>query len=159
MPADVRDYRELYRKTKLVEPAIRKDLRKRLRNCGRIGSDAAKRKIVQWPVHGGIASPTIRRNRRIVHRGLRATLAAQIRVTAGARDVTIVQGRRGLSGNSAADLPRDIDRGFWKHPVYGRKPDVPQVGFPYFKKEIASKRPEMVDEASKVLDTIADVLR
>ena len=158
MPADVRDYRELYRKTKLVEPAIRKDLRKRLRNCGKIGADAAKRKVVQWPVHGGISAKTIRRNRRIVHRGLRATLAAQIRVTAGSRDVTIVQGRRGLTGNSSADLPRDIDRGGWRHPVYGHKPDVFQYGFPYFKKEIASKRPEMVDEASKVLDAITDVL-
>ena len=154
MPADVHEYRELYRKSRLAGPEIAKDMRKRLRTCGKIGADASKRKIVQWPTHGGISAKAGGR----VHRGLRATLASQIRVSASGRDVTIRQGRRGLSGNSAADLPRDIDRGFWRHPVYGRKPDVGQYGFPYFKKEINSKRPEMVEEASKVLDTIAGLL-
>lgn len=158
MPVDVRDYRELYRKTRLVEPEIRKDLRKRLRTCGKIGGDAARRKIMEWPVHGGISGKVIRRNRRIVHRPLRATLASQIRVSATGDDVLIRQGRKGLTGNSAADLPRNIDRGGWKHPVYGHRPEVFQTGFPYFKKEIESKRPEMVDEASKVLDTIARLL-
>jgi hypothetical protein len=79
-------------------------------------------------------------------------------VSASGKNVVIRQGARGLTGNSAADLPRDIDRGFWKHPVYGHRPDVTQYGFPYFKKEINSKRPEMVDEVSKVLDTIARLL-
>jgi len=158
MPADVHEYRELYRKSRAAGPEIAKDMRKRLRTCGKIGADASKRKIVQWPVHGDISAKVIRRNRRIVHRGLRATIASQIRVSASGNNVLIRQGRRGLTGNSAADLPRDIDRGGWKHPVYGHKPEVFQSGFPYFKKEISSKYPEMADEMEKILDTMQRLL-
>ncbi len=160
MPAtvDVRDYKELYRKSKLAGPEIQKGLRKRLRTCGKIGADEAKSKIMQWPVHGGISGKAIRRNRRIVHRGLRATLASQVRVSATGNNVLIRQGRRGLTGNSAADLPRDIDRGGWKHPVYGHQPPVFQYGFPYFKKPISAKYPERVDEVSKVPDAAGQFL-
>lgn len=151
---DVRAYKELYRKTKLAGPEITKDMRSRLRVAGRIGSDAAKLKIRTWPVAGGISAKAGDR----VHRGLRARLASNIRVSAGSSNVIIRQGSRGITGSSGSDLPRDIDRGFWRHPVYGHKPDVTQTGIRYFKQEINSKRPEMVAEVSKVLDGIERLL-
>ena len=151
---DARDYKELYRKTRVAPAEIRKDMRARLRTAGRIGAAAAKVKIREWPVQGGISAKAGGR----LNRGLRARLASQISVSAGASNVTIRQGARGLRGNSAADLPRDIDRGAWKHPVYGHGPPVVQTGFPYFKREIASKRPEMVAEVSKVLDEVSRLL-
>lgn len=177
---DVRDFTALYRRTRLAGPQISKDLRKRLRVAGRIGADAAKLKIREWPVSGGISAKAGGR----ANRGLRARLASNIGVSVGARNVVIRQGARGLRGNSAADLPRDIDRGGWYHPVYGhllhqtvrerakvaglnragvrslpvRQGKVFQTGFPYFKKEISSKRPEMVAEVSKVLDGIERLL-
>ena len=185
MPAvvDVQDYKELFRKTRRISPEINKDLRKRVRVAGRIGSDAAKAKIREWPVHGGISAKAGGR----LHRGLRATLASRIRVVANGKTVVIRQGSGGITGQNAKDLPRDIDRGGWYHPVYGRrligvtsvKPAawrrtrasagtmdrrasahgmVFQLGFAYFKKPIAAKQPEMVDEVSKVLDTIAQLL-
>ena len=177
---DVRDYKILYRKTKLAGPEIRKDMRARLKVAGRIGAVTARAKIREWPVQGGISAKAGGR----AHRGLRARLASQITVSVGSRDVTIRQGRRGLTGNSAADLPRDIDRGGWYHPVYGhlihqslrerakvkalnkvgvrdlpvRQGKVLQTGWSYFKKPIAAKRPEMVAEVSKVLDDIGKLL-
>lgn len=176
---DVRDFRELSRKARLAGPEIRRELGKRLRVAGKIGADAARLKIRAWPVAGGISSKA----GGVAHRGLRATLASRIRVSATGRNVVIRQGAGGLTGQNAADLPRDIDRGGWYHPVFGRSPRagryvkaarpghgkrtiagdlrataqgrVFQEGWPYFKKEIASRRPQMVDEVSKVLGDIA----
>jgi hypothetical protein len=177
---DVRDYKELYRKTKVAPAAIRKDVRARLRTCGRIGANTAKVHIRAWPVQGGISAKAGGR----MHRGLRARLASQISVSVGGSNVTIRQGRRGLTGNSAADLTRDIDRGGWYHPVYGhlihqsvsaraavrvknkigirslpvRQGKVFQEGWPYFKQPINAKRPEMIAEMSKTLDEIERLL-
>lgn len=152
MPAtvDVRDFKDLYRRTRELRPELNRELKKRLRGAGKIGADAARMKIRAWPVAGGISSKAGGR----LHRGLRARLSSQIRVSAGGKNVVIRQGRRGLTGENAADLPRDIDHGGWYHPVYGHG-KVFQTGWPYFKKTISSKYPEMVDEVAKVLDDIA----
>lgn len=175
---DARDYTELYRKTRGIDREVHKELMKRLRQAGKIGADAAKAKIRGWPVAGGLGASAGGR----VHRGLRANLAFRIRVSATARNVTIRQGSGGLTGKNAGDLPRDIDRGGWYHPVFGRERRIGgymravrptrgrrtiaadlrataqgrvfQEGWPYFKKEIGAKYPEMVDEVAKVLDDI-----
>lgn len=147
---DVRDYRAMYAKTKTITPVIRKGFRKRLRGAAKIGQDAARAKIMTWPAAGGIAAKAGGR----LNRGLRATIAGQIRTSVTARDVRIRQFTAGLVGNSASDLPRDIDRGFWKHPTYGHRPTVGQRGIHYFKDEITSKRDDMLREVTKVLDDI-----
>jgi hypothetical protein len=149
---DVEDYRALFRKTRTVDRDINRELKKRMRAAGKIGADAARAKIREWPVSGGISSRAGGR----AHRGLRATLSSHIRVSATGRTVLIRQGRQGLTGRSSADLPRDIDRGGWRHPTFGHHASsVFQTGWPYFKMEIASKYQPMVDEVSKVLDDIA----
>jgi hypothetical protein len=177
---DVRDYKELSRKAREAGPEIRREMMKRLRVAGKIGADAARLKIRAWPVSGGISHKAGGR----AHRGLRSTLAARISVSASGRNVVIRQGAGGITGQNSQDLPRDIDRGGWYHPVYGRGPasylraarptrgkrTIPanlrataqgrvfQTGWPYFKSTIAAKRPEMLAEVSKVLDDITDRL-
>jgi hypothetical protein len=156
MPIEVNvyDYRALYAKCKTVEPVIRRGFRKGLRNAGKIGQGAAKAKVLAWPAAGGISAKAGGK----AHRGLRATVAANVRVSVTARDVRIRQYTAGLTGNSASDLPRDIDRGYWKHPTYGHRPTVLQRGTPYFKAEISSKRDEMLREVRVVLDDVRDHL-
>lgn len=151
---DVRDYRALWAKTKTIEPVIRKGFRRRLRSAAKVGQDAARAKIMSWPAAGGISAGAGGK----ANRGLRATIAAQVRTSVTARDVRIRQFTAGLVGNSAADLPRDIDRGYWKHPTYGHKPTVGQRGIHYFKDEITSKRDDMLREVSQVLGDISEHL-
>lgn len=181
---DVRDYRELYRKTRTVDRDISRELSKRLRKAGKIGADASRAKIREWPAAGGISAKAGGR----AHRGLRATISANIRVSAGRRNVLIRSGAQGITGKSAADVPRDIDRGGWYHPVFGHRGTsgatlirlawrqrsinagrgtrshqhraasrglVFQAGWPYFTKEIASKEGEMTAEVAQVLDDVA----
>lgn len=151
---DVRDYRALWVKTKTAEPVIRKGFRRQLRKAAKIGQDAARAKILAWPATGGISAHAGGK----LHRGLRATIAAGIGTSVTARDVRIRQAARGISGKSSADVPRDIDRGGWKHPTYGHRPHVFQRGTPYFKKEIESKRDEMLREVAGVLKDIGEHL-
>ncbi len=161
MPAyrvDVEDYKRLYRRTRDMEPKIRRDLRKHLREAGNIGRDAARLKIREWSGGGGAGKYTAaghgRHTRRGRSVGLRSTIAINIRTTVGPSDVTIRQFTVGLSGNSTADLPYDIDRGGWRHPTFGHRPRVFQRGIHYFHDEIESKRPQMEREMAKVLDEI-----
>ncbi len=172
---DVREFKELARKARTAGPEIDKDMREGLKAAGKIGARTAKLMIHSWPVSGGISSRAGGR----AHRGLRATLASQITVSVSSRNVTIRQGTRGLRGQNARDLPRDIDRGGWYHPVYGhlvhqsireraaharrrqsllaaipRNGKVFQTGFPYFKAPIHAVQPEMEAEVSKVLDKL-----
>src|SRR2546422_3352294 len=129
-----------------MQPKIRRAFRKRLRDAGSIGARAAKAKIREWPATGGRYSVAGHgRHFRARPAGLRSTLAANITVTAGRSNVAIRQRSRGLSGHNARDLPRDIDRGGWWHPVYGHHATkVFQTGWPYFKDEISGKRDEML---------------
>jgi hypothetical protein len=176
---DVRDYKELFRKTREVDRDLNRELKKRLRVAGKIGAVAARTKIREWPVQGGISAKAGGR----AHRGLRATIAANIRVSATGKTVQIRSGAQGITGKSSRDVPRDIDRGGWYHPVYGRRllstaprpksfqrnranastldrrasshGTVFQTGFPYFKTAIEGKRDEMTVEVAKVLDDVA----
>jgi hypothetical protein len=144
-----RDYKDLYRKTRVIGPEINKDMRDGLKAAGKIGARTAKLMIQSWPATGGMPSRAGGRK----HRGLRTKIASQITVSVGARNVVIRQGTRGLTGRNSRDLPRDIDHGGWFHPVYGHG-EVFQKGFPYFKAPIHAVQPLMEAEVSKVLDKI-----
>jgi len=155
---DVEDYKRLYRRTRDMEPKIRRDLRKHLREAGNIGRDAARRKIREWSGGGGAGKYSAaghgRHTRRGRSVGLRSTVAINIRVTVGPSDVTIRQFTVGLTGNSTKDLPYDIDCGGWYHPTFWHRPKVFQQGIHYYDDEIESKRPEMEREVAKVLAEI-----
>lgn len=151
---NVYEYRALFAKTKTIDPVIRKAFRRQLRKAAKIGQDAARAKILAWPAAGGISAHAGGK----AHRGLRATIAAGIGTSVTARDVRIRQSAKAIDGKSAADVPRDIDRGGWRHPTYGHRPHVFQRGTPYFTREIASKKDDMLREVSGVLKDIADHL-
>jgi hypothetical protein len=156
---DVADYERLYRTTRGMHPEVRSAFRKRLRRAAKIGADAARIKIRTMPATGGKYTATgagrhYRKSRAGVGVGLRSTLALNIRVTVSAREVAVRQFTKGLRGQNARDLPKDIDRGGWKHPTYNHKPVVFQRGYPYFDSTMKEKRPEMEREVGQVLDDI-----
>ena len=155
---DVADYERLYRSTRNMHPEIRKAFRKRLRRAAKIGADAARIKIRTMPATAKYsaagAGRHYRKSRAGVGVGLRSTLALNIKVTVSAREVAVRQFTAGLRGKNARDLPKDIDRGGWKHPVYGHEPKVFQKGFGYFDSTMREKRPEMEREVQQVLDDI-----
>lgn len=164
MPAlvDARDYEQLYRATSRMPSVIRREFRRRLREAAKIGQKAARDKIRQLPARGRYTAlgrgRHYRRSRPGVGTGLRSTLALNIRVKVGDRDVTIQQFTAGLRGRNARGVPRGIDRGEWTHPTFGHHPTVTQRGNHYFTDEIAGKKDEMLTEVRKVLDEIESKL-
>lgn len=153
---DVADYTQLYRATRGMHPEVRSAFRKRLRKAAKIGADAAKLKIRTMPAAHKYSALGAGRHftKSKPHAGLRSTLARNIRVSITAREVAIHQYSAGLYGENAQDLPRDIDRGGWRHPTFGHEPKVFQDGWPYFKSTMREKRPQMEREVQKVLDDI-----
>ncbi len=155
---DVADYERLYRSTRGMHPEIRSAFRKRLRKAAKIGADAAKIKIRTMPATAKYtatgAGRHYRKSKPATGVGLRSTLALNIKVTVSAREVAVRQFTAGLRGHNARDLPKDIDRGGWKHPTYGHKPVVFQKGYPYFDSTMREKRPAMEREVQQVLDDI-----
>lgn len=160
MPAlvDARDYERLYRATRTIRPEIRRAFRKRLREAAKIGQKAAREKIRTMPAthrySAAGAGRHYRKGRPGVGVGLRSTLALNIRVSVGRRDVKIQQFTRGLRGRNARGLPRGIDRGEWEHPTFGHAPKVLQKGHPYFKDTIEGRKEEMLQQVRQVLDDI-----
>jgi hypothetical protein len=181
---DVEDYKRLMRDTRTLPPAVRRDFKKRLKAAGEIGARAARAKILAMPAHTG---QTGRHLRGTHPRGLRRTLAGNIRVSVTGNNVRIIQGSKGLTGRNAANLPKDIDKGDrFTHPVFEtgrlntflqqhpgaghrqtrrgaaargirhrRTPQVRQLGYAYFKKEIGEvKRDDIEREVARVLDDI-----
>jgi hypothetical protein len=155
---DVADYERLYRTTRGMHSEVRSAFRKRLRKAAKIGADAARIKIRTMPAtrkySAAGSARHYRKSRAGTGVGLRSTLALNIRVSVGAREVAVRQFTKGLRGQNARDLPKDIDRGGWKHPTYGRPPKVFQKGYPYFDSTMREKRPEMEREVAQVLDDI-----
>lgn len=155
---DVADYTRLYRATRGMRPEIRHSFRKRLKDAAQIGARGAKVKVRAMPATrkytAAGAGRHYRRSKPGTGVGLRSTLALNIRVNVGARDVAVRQFTAGLRGRNARGLPRGIDRGEWTHPVYGHKPEVTQRGWPYFQSTMREKRPEMEHEVRKVLDDV-----
>jgi hypothetical protein len=155
---DVADYVQLTRATRGMRPEIRRAFRKRLRKAAKIGADAARVKIRTMPATAKYtatgAGRHYRKSRAGTGVGLRSTLALDIKVSVTAREVAVKQFTAGLRGRNSRDLPKDIDRGGWKHPTYGHKPVVFQRGYPYFDSTMREKRPEMEHEVRKVLDDI-----
>jgi hypothetical protein len=152
---DAADYERLYRATRGMRPEVRRAFRKRLRKAANIGARAAKVKIRAMPATKKYSAAGAGRHFRSARTvGLRSTLALNIHVSVTAKDVAVRQFAKGLRGRNADDLPRDIDRGGWWHPVYGHKPEVFQHGWPYFDSTMREKRPAMEREVSGVLDDI-----
>lgn len=157
---DASDYERLYRRTRGIKGEIRRDFRKHLREAAKIGQRAARERIREWPGGGGGYTHLGhgRHLRGLKSRGLRSTLAANIGVRVDRRGVRIVQTTRGLTGRNANRLPKDINKGGWKHPVYGHG-SVFQRGLKgYFDKSIDDKREEMLQQAAKVLEDITERL-
>jgi hypothetical protein len=166
---DASDYTDLYRATRHLGPEVRRAYKKRLTDAAKIGQRAARVKIRSMPAGRRYtalgAGRHYRRARPGVGVGLRSTLAANIKVEVGPRDVAIRQYTRGLRGHNARDLPKVIDRGGygisggWRHPVYGHEPQVYQRSWPYFASTMRELRPVMVGEVAQVLDDIKRELR
>jgi hypothetical protein len=156
---DVDDYRDLYRRTRHLRPEVRREFRRRLREAAKIGQRAARTKIRAMPATHRYTSKGAGRHftRTKPRAGLRSTLARNIQVQVGPRDVAILQFSEGLYGRNARDLPKAIDRGGyglageWLHPTYGHEPDVLQHSWPYFASSMRQTRPQMEREVAKVL--------
>lgn len=159
---DAREYERLFRATRTLDPVIKREMRKRLRDAARIGANEAKARVraMQAPslTHAGRAHHGTQHVRGRA-RGLRSVLAANIKVQVGARDVRIIQGTAGIGGQNARGLPRRLDAGApFLHPVFGQG-ETAQLGYSYFKRPILGKKDDMLVEIKHVLDDISRHLR
>lgn len=159
---DTADYQRLIAASRTVDPVIRREFKKHLKDAGKIGADAAKVKILAMPSTGVISRAGqargqqhhSTRNIRGRSHGLRRVLAAGIKVQVGSKDVKVVQSTVGISGRNARGVARHLDAGVrWQHPYFGHG-EVWQRGYSYFKKEIDGKKEEMLREVGQVLDAM-----
>lgn len=157
---DAEQYTDVRRRAKEFDPLLAKELRRALKTGGQIGADAAKARIRAMPTHGGVRRSLHRRHGNATRgRGLRSTIASGIRVQVRERDVLIVQGANGLQGRNARGLPRRLDEGAVRHPVYGNRDNwVTQPGWPYFVSAINGKRDEIEHEVADALDRAVRVI-
>jgi hypothetical protein len=154
---DADQYAQVRARAREFDPLLDKELKKALRQGAKIGADAAKAKIRTMPSYGthraGHGSSS-----RPQH--LRAKLASNIRVVVSNRDVRIVQSVIGIRGANAKGLPRRLDEGGrFRHPVFGRSDDwASQLGYAYFSRTIAAKRPEIEAGVKDAMDRAIRVM-
>lgn len=148
---DAREFVDLVGKTSKLEPALRRQLRKRIREAGTEGAKASKAEVLKAPT-------TVSRHR-MRDKGLRRQMAAGIRVqiAAGERSsrvgVIIKSTGPGLAGERRKLIKRWDDPRGWRHPVFGdRETWVHQVGRPYFRKVLAEQKDQLAAKVRQALD-------
>lgn len=144
---DTSDFQRLAAQAARFSPELAKQMRNELRAAARLATRAVQREIKAWPTHG------------VKHTGLRSKVAAGVTSTvqASTRDykLYIRQTGRALDAKQQR-LPRHIDKGAWRHPVYGnRKVWVAQRGHPYYVSTIRKEWPRVLEHASQALNKAA----
>lgn len=126
--ASVDDFHTLFARSSQVPEKLRAGLRKNIRVAGQAAADAAKREVLQAPLH---------QSRSPRHTGLREHIADNIKVS-----VITSAGSPGVVIRSRGFLARAYDnpKG-WRHPDWGDRAHWSTTyGRPYFRNVIANYR-------------------
>lgn len=148
--ADAEDFVALLGKTSRLEPALRKALRKKVRQAGVEAAKASKEEVLK---------PPLMRGKQPRHRGLRAGIAKGIKVqlaaSAGGKRVGVIL-RSGGSGLPAGKktLPRKWNsRSGFRHPLFGDEGYwYTQRGRPYWSSVLVKQRDVLARRVREALD-------
>lgn len=138
------DFRRVAADAKRFGPELAKNLRRELRGAARPMADAAKHAALALPSQGKGST------------GLRRALAKSVTVEVSAskrRAGVFIKAKASKMPAKQRTLPRAVQRGTWRHPVFGnRAAYVEQRGADWFDGPISSKAP-VADKA--VRDALA----
>lgn len=151
---DVFDPDAFARKCHRAAREVREDLRRHVRDAAKVGERAAKLSAASVRIQ---AAPPSRHHRPTPHPNLNAALVAGISLNRTAYGAEIIQKSPGLTGRNDNRLPAAINRGTWRHPVYGhRNASVLQTAAPvhYFTGAIEGVTSPMRSVVADVLDDI-----
>jgi hypothetical protein len=135
-----RDFKRLSVSSKGFDRALRASTRKELTAIGKIGSTAVKAKLRSMPAKSGTGRG---------HGSLRADGAAAIRVSTTISPGRGTQVRIRMANTAALKAHRRfrplqlMDKGSFRHRVYGTDTWVDQAGFPYFRQTLMANAPAM----------------
>lgn len=143
LDANVADFHTLFARSSQVPEKLRAGLRKNIRTAGQAAADAAKREVLQSPLHAGAS---------LRHTGLRQQIADNIKVS-----VITSAGSPGVVIRSRGFLARAYDKPQgWRHPVYGDTAIwAVTFGRPYFRDVIATYRGRVT---KAVLDAMQEAI-
>lgn len=85
--------------------------------------------------------------------GLRESIAAAVKVSVTANDVTVKISKTALPADQQS-LPRAIEKGKWRHPVFGRKVFVTQTAKPFFYGTLNARKDEFRSAIVEAVNTI-----
>ena len=129
---------------KAADPKMRRAMLKEMRAVANRIKDEQQDAVVALPAHGGKST------------GLRQAAALSLAVTVrgtGKRTGVEIRSRKAVMPDGKQKLPRYMDKGSWRHPVYGSKTWVTQTTPPgWFLGTGAKMRPEAVRELSAVVE-------
>jgi hypothetical protein len=143
LDTNVNDFHTLFARSSQVPEKLRAGLRKNIRTAAQVAADAAKREVLQPPLHAG-SSPR--------HTGLRQQIADNIKVS-----VITSAGSPGVVIRSRGFLSRAYDAAKgWRHPVFGDTAIwATTYGRPYFRDVIGTYRGRVT---KAVLDAMQDAI-
>ena len=128
---------------KAADPKMRRQMMKAMRGVAEKIKAEQQDTVVSLPAHGGKST------------GLRQAAALSLAITVrgtGKRTGVEIRSRKAVMPDGKGKLPRYMDRGSWRHPVYGGKTWVTQSTPPgWFLGTGAKMRPEAVRELSDVV--------
>lgn len=139
-----RQIQALSRALAAADPKLRRAMFKEMRAVATRIKDEQQDAVVALPAHGRKST------------GLRQAAAHSVKITvrgSGKRTGVEIRSSRTVMPAGKGKLPRYMDRGSWRHPVYGGKTWVTQTTPPgWFLGTGAKMRPEAVRELSAVID-------
>jgi hypothetical protein len=140
-----REFRDVARELRLVDAALPKEFRKKLRLAAKPLMEKAKAELKAMPVKGRDSSGLRRR----VARGVKLFLP---RSNTSIRIVTSMKDR------SEVALPRGLDTRYgWRHPVFGDREEwVRQPGYSWFREPISEGRDDLKRALTEVLEEARD---
>lgn len=147
---DAADFARLLGRTSQLDPALKKALRKRVREAGVEAANASKDEVQKAP---------LQRGKRPKDRGLRAGIArgikVQIAASANSKRVGVVIKS---SGSGLPEVQKKLVRrwnrsGGFRHPLFGDKDHwYPQKGRPYWGSVLSKKQPELARKVRQAMD-------
>jgi hypothetical protein len=154
---DASDLRKVAKIAKEFKPELQKQLLKQLRAAGRVGVIESRKAIRQMPSKTNGETHFLIKKTGVGRYSLRDLIAQATTSTVTVRnspDVRIrVRKTPELTQIGAGGLPRAINEGRWRHPLFGDRDHwYDQTGFEFFDKPIESRREEMLVLVKKALD-------
>ena len=161
---DASDLKKVARMAKEFSPELNRQLMRQLRSAGKLGAGAAKEGIQQMPTSQ--TSPryvAVSKKGKIVEKHLRDLIsdAITVNVATTARPDVRIRVRRtpALNAIGAGGIAKAINKGKWRHPVYGnRNVWVDQTGTEFFDRRIQDLRPAMQAAVLKALNDARDAV-